>query len=202
MPAAAYAAVLFDLDGVLIDSYEVWFHLMNDAAESWSRPAISRDAFRAAWGQGVQADQETFFPDQSIGEIEAFYHERFLHHADHLKSDPDVPAVFARLAACRIPTALITNTPAPLATRLVEQAGGTPDIVVGGTDVANAKPAPDMVLLACERLGVTPERTLVVGDSDFDERAARAAGCAFAGVGIAGDLELAKVGDLLTHLAD
>jgi len=197
-----YAAVLFDLDGVLIESYQVWFHLLNDAARHWGRPLISPEAFHKAWGQGVQADREVFFPDQSVTEIEAFYHERFIRHADHMKADPDVPAVFAHLAARRIPTALITNTPAPLATQLVERAGGTPDIVVGGTDVENAKPAPDMVLLACERLGVAPARALVVGDSGFDARAARAAGCPFAGVGIAGDLELGTVGDLLTHLRD
>jgi HAD superfamily hydrolase (TIGR01509 family) len=197
-----YAAVLFDLDGVLIESYDVWFHLLNDAARHWRRPAISPEDFHAAWGQGVQADREVFFPDQSVTEIEAFYDERFLHHADHLKTDPDVPAVFADLAARRIPTALITNTPAPLATQLVERAGGTPDVVVGGTDVVNAKPAPDMVLLACERLGVAPAHALVVGDSEFDVRAARAAGCPFAGVGIPGDLALGTVGDLIAHLGD
>ncbi len=51
-------AVLFDLDGVLVDSYEVWFPLLNACARELGCPAIDRDRFRDAWGQGVQEDLE------------------------------------------------------------------------------------------------------------------------------------------------
>jgi len=55
-------AVLFDLDGVLVDSYEVWFHLMNAAAGELRYPAISRELFQTTWGQGVQADIKNYYP--------------------------------------------------------------------------------------------------------------------------------------------
>ena len=60
-----------------------------------------------------------------------------------------------------------------------------------------AKPAPDMVLRACGLLGVAPADALVVGDSDYDRRAAAAAGVRFAGLGIDGDVRLARLSDVI-----
>jgi len=107
-----------------------------------------------------------------------------------------VPGVFGHLGRRGLASAVITNTPNPLATELVARAGGTPELVVGGTDVPRAKPEPDMVLHAAERLGVDVSRALVVGDSTFDRDAARAAGSPFAGLGIAGDITLSRLGEL------
>jgi beta-phosphoglucomutase-like phosphatase (HAD superfamily) len=84
----------------------------------------------------------------------------------------------------------------------VARAGASPDALVGGTDVPRPKPAPDMVLLACERLGAPPARSWVVGDTAFDREAARAAGARFAGLGLEGDLTLSRLTDLLTGTGD
>lgn len=200
MIASDTTAVLFDLDGVLIDSYQVWFALLNGARAHWNYPAISAEGFHAAWGQGLLADREGFFPRQSLEELEAFYHAHFKDHLVHLQTAPEVPAVFSDLARCGLPSAVITNTPNPLARELVERAGGTPDLVVGGTDVPRAKPAPDMVFYAADRLGVDVTRALVVGDSAFDRDAARAAGCRFAGLGIEGDITLQRLDELRAFL--
>ncbi len=59
-----------------------------------------------------------------------------------------------------------------------------------------AKPAPDMVLEACARLSVAPAAAWVGGDTEFDRAAARAAGARFAGLGIGGDLTLARLAEL------
>jgi len=200
MAHAAVRAVLFDLDGVLIDSYEVWLRLMNAAAADLGYPEISREAFHGCWGQGMQADQEKFFPRHSISEVERYYDAHFADHLDHLRISPHVPAVFAGLHSRKIPSAVITNTPSALAGDLVARAGATPNSVVGGDDVAHAKPAPDMVLYACELLRVPVEAALVVGDSRYDRDAARAAGVAFAGLGIEGDISLGSLDELLDHI--
>ncbi len=194
-------AVLFDLDGVLVDSYEVWFHLMNQAADAFGRPAISRAIFHGCWGQGVAQDQARFYPDQDIPTIEAFFDAHFMEHASVLSVDPDTSRVFAELARQGIRTAVVTNTPNPLATAVVARTGAVPDTIVGGTDVPASKPAPDMVFEACRRLAVSPERAWMVGDSHYDRDAARAAGVRFVGVaGIEGDPTLESVGRLLDYV--
>jgi len=193
---AAPEAVLFDLDGVLIDSYRVWFALLNATARDLGYPEISPAVFRECWGQGSRRDRERFFPDHSLEDVERHYREHFLDHVAELEVAPGIPELFEGLRARGLGSAVITNTPRALAVRLVRRAHATPDTVVGGDEVANAKPAPDMVWLACERLGVDACRTLVVGDSSHDREAARAAGARFAGLGIEGDVSLATLGDL------
>jgi phosphoglycolate phosphatase/AHBA synthesis associated protein len=190
-------AVLFDLDGVLVDSYQVWFHLMNGAARELGYSSISPEVFRSCWGQGIEADVEKFFTRHSVAEMEAYYGDHFGDHLEHLGVVPEVPRVFETLRERSLRTAVITNTPAPVAWDMVNRAGGTPDLLVGGTDVPRPKPAPDMVLRACELLESPAGETLLVGDSRFDREAARAAGTLFAGLGIGGDVRLDRLVDVL-----
>lgn len=194
-------AVLFDLDGVLVDSYEVWLRLLAALARELGYPDVSREAFESGWGQGIEADVRRFFPRHTVPELERLYAERFEAHLGHLRVMDGVGEVFAALRLRGLPSAVITNTPASMARALVAHAGASPDILVGGTDVPRAKPAPDMVLVACERLGAAPSASWVVGDTAFDREAARAAGARFAGLGLPGDLTLARLTDLLPHLA-
>ena len=194
------AAILFDLDGVLVDSYEVWLHLLQALAREHGYPPVTREVFHAGWGQGIQADVDRFFPRHSVAELEELYATGFAAQLSHLRVMDAVGDVFAALRRRGLPSAVITNTPSSMARALVSHAGATPDIVVGGTDVERAKPAPDMVLLACERLGVAPGASWVVGDTAYDRDAARAAGARFAGLGIDGDVTLARLADLLPHL--
>jgi phosphoglycolate phosphatase/AHBA synthesis associated protein len=190
-------AVLFDLDGVLVDSYQVWFHLLNGAARDLGYPPISAEVFRSGWGQGIEADVEKFYSRHTIPEIESYYGDHFGDHLEHLGVVPEVPRVFETLRERSLPTAVITNTPAPVAWDMVKRAGGTPDLLVGGTDVPRPKPAPDMVLRASELLEIPVGETLVVGDSRYDREAAGAAGAVFAGLGIEGDVRLDRLIDVL-----
>ncbi len=201
MPRRSHKAVLFDLDGVLIDSYEVWFQLLNAASVEYRAAPISRETFHECWGQGIQADIQRFFRKQGVEELEVFYDNHFMDFAEQLSVNPDAGNVFASLEERGIPSAVITNTPAGLAGRILEYAALAPEALVGGTDVQEAKPAPDMVLRGCELLGVRPSEAVVVGDSDFDRVAARAAGVPFAGFGIEGDVELERLTDLIAYVA-
>jgi len=190
-------AVLFDLDGVLVDSYRVWYHLMNGAARELGYPLISPEAFHSCWGQGIEADVEKFFTRHSVAAMEVYYGDHFRDHLDHLGVVPEVARVFETLRARSQRTAVITNTPAPVAWDMVHRTGGSPDLLVGGTDVPRPKPAPDMVLRACELLEIPVGEALVVGDSRYDREAARAAGTLFAGLGIEGDVQLERLVDIL-----
>lgn len=188
--------MLFDLDGVLVDSYEVWFHLVRAAAAHFGAPEVTRASFAPGWGQGIASDLERWYPGRTVGEIEAFYTAHFLDHAEHLRVSPDAAPVIAALRAARLPTALVTNTPGPLARAILARAGLRVDAVVGGTDAPHPKPAPDIVLAAARRLAVAPGESVVVGDTVFDREAARAAGAGFVGLGIEGDPALGAAGSL------
>jgi AHBA synthesis associated protein len=193
-------AVLWDLDGVLVDSYEVWFHLLNHGARAFAAPPVSREAFAAGWGQGIERDVESFYPGRTVAEVEAFYHANFMAHAEHLRIDADAARVTARLRAAGLRQALITNTPGPLAAEILRHARLELDTVVGGTDVPAGKPAPDMVLEACRRLRVTPAEAAVVGDSRFDRDAAAAAAVHFVGLRIDGDARIERLSELEARL--
>jgi beta-phosphoglucomutase-like phosphatase (HAD superfamily) len=190
-------AILFDLDGVLIDSYAVWFHLLNQTARELGYGEISQELYRESWGQSTLADRDRFFPGHSVADVERFYLEHYFAHLEHLVVPGDVPEVFRRLREERIATAVVTNTQKTLATSIVERAGATPDVVVGGGDAPRGKPAPDSLLLASRLLEVGPEDAWMVGDTSFDQEAARDAGIWFVGVRIQGDARVEAVGQIL-----
>lgn len=199
--SVAPRAVLWDLDGVLVDSQEVWFALLGASARALGGREVTRAAFEAGWGQGIAADVERWFPERTIPELEAHYHAHFMDHATHLRVDPDAGRVVGELRRRGLGQALITNTPAPLARAILAHARLDLDAVVGGTDVPNAKPAPDMVVEACRRLGVAPADALVVGDSRFDRDAARAANVRFVGFRTEGDTRIERLGELLQAIS-
>ena len=191
-------AVLFDLDGVLLDSFEAWASLVDAAARHFGHPSVTREAFRAVYGQPTQSDVDHFFPDQTVESVEAYYEAHFAEHAGAAEVAPAAAAVLAALDERGVPTAVITNTPSALARQILEAASLAPGAVVGGSDVPKAKPAPDIVFRACEVLGVEPWDALVVGDSAYDKQAAAAAGAPFAGIGgIAGNYTLSDLHQVL-----
>lgn len=171
-------AVLFDLDGVLVDTYEVWAFLLDDVARRLGYPGIDRESYRASWGQGIEEDVARFYPRHTVEEIRRLYETCYDDHLERLRVMEGAEAALRVLGR---PKAVITNSPRELARRALRRARLDPyfQAVVGCDDVARSKPAPDMVFEACRRLGVAPVQALVVGDSRFDEAAARAAGAEF-----------------------
>lgn len=195
-------AVLFDLDGVLVDSREVWFQVMRAAAAHFGHPDISRGDFDDTFGQGVDADIRNFMPGTAYADLDRYYDEHFMDHAEHFRSDPGGPAVLRGLRAAGVATAVVTNTSTPLATDVLARVGLEPDTLIGSSDVKNAKPEPDMVLLGLERLGVAAGDAVMVGDSQYDRDSARAAGVHFLGYnGIEGDETLESLEELLERVS-
>jgi len=192
-------AVLFDLDGVLIDSRDAWYQLLCAAARELGHRPLSRAEFDASFGQGVEADAAQFFPGTAPATLLEYFDAHFLDQARHVLVNPDAAPVMNALGCRGISQAVVTNTATALARETLRGAGLEPDLVVGTSDAAE-KPEPDMLLLACERLGASPGRALMVGDSRFDREAAAAARIRFAGYGTAGDLEIESLTDLLRLL--
>jgi len=189
-------AILFDLDGVLVKSHEAWFRTVEEAGRRFRGRPITRDEFDPTFGQGTAADVGVFGLSCTPAELDAFYVEDFPRHLDTVWVNPDAADVLARLEARGIMRALVTNSVAPIARALLQH--GRLDIAVLATAdrVEHAKPAPDLVLLACRELGVPPADAALVGDSRYDREAARAAGAWFIGLGIDGDRRIERLGEL------
>ena len=189
-------AVLFDLDGVLIDSRDAWYHLLCAAAREFGHPVLERGEYDTSFGQGVEADGAQFFPGTSTQVLLGYFDAHFLDHARHVLVNPEAGPVMNALAYKGIATAVVTNTATALARETIRGAALEPDLIVGTTD-APEKPEPGMLRLACERLEVEPEQALMVGDSRFDRDAAAAAGVRFVGYGIEGELRVDSLTELL-----
>ncbi len=180
-------AVLFDLDGVLVNSCEAWFQLLNLATRHFCTPDIGRARFDQSWGQGIDADVREFFPGCAAQEVARFYEDHLLDFDTAMQVQPGARALLCRLRDADIHRGVVTNTPTPLARDVLAWAGliGLVDTTAGASAAAHCKPAPDLILQACQDLQVDPRLSLVVGDSRFDAEAAAAARAQFLGFRLA-----------------
>jgi phosphoglycolate phosphatase len=117
-------------------------------------------------------------------QINALALERYQHHylfinGQHSDVYPGVVEGLQRLQAAGLPMACLTNKPLAFAQALLEIKGldGFFSQVFGGDSFERKKPDPLPLLKTCEALGTLPAHTLMVGDSENDAHAARAAGC-------------------------
>jgi HAD superfamily hydrolase (TIGR01509 family) len=195
-------AVLFDLDGTLIDSRDYWYAVLCEAAVHFGEGAVDRRAFDASFGQASSADVVEFFPRTRVEDVDAFYNTALPRHVHLVRAASGTAELLRSLKAAAVATACVTNSPSPF-TRAVLGALellSLFDALACADEVAHPKPAPDLVHLAARRLGVPVEACVFVGDSQFDVAAGRAAGCRVVGLGVTADVaaqSMAHVGQLL-----
>ncbi|GGN39061.1 HAD-IA family hydrolase [Streptomyces fuscichromogenes] len=171
-------AIVFDLDGVLVDSF-----------------GVMRQAFTVAYREVVGPGEPPFaeyskhlgrfFPDiMRIMGLPPAMQEPFVREsyrlADQVRMFDGVPDLLHALRAGGFGLAVATGKSGPRARSLLDGLGVLElfDHVLGSDEVANAKPAPDIVLRAMELLGVGPDETMMIGDAVTDLASARAAGVA------------------------
>lgn len=175
------AAVVFDMDGVLIHSEEVW----DAVREAYVRERGGRyDAEVQRAMMGMSSTEWSRYLHETAGvpdapeEINAEVVRRMLEsYRDHLPLVPGAVDAVRRLAE-RYPLGLASSSNRELIDAVLEVAGLAPffRVTVSSEEVARGKPAPDVYLEAARRLGVAPERCAAVEDSHGGIRAAKAAG--------------------------
>ena len=176
-PLRRPSAILFDMDGVLVDSYEAWFHAVRGAAKGFGLPDVARERFASIWGQGIAADLRNLYPGRTHAEVEAAYEREMGAQAATIRVNPEARSTLLALRERGIPRALVTNTQVGLA-HAVLRAGGLDDVldsVQGMRAGVREKPHPDLLLAALDALGVRPADALMIGDSRYDEGGAAAA---------------------------
>lgn len=181
-------AVFFDLDGTLVDSVPDIANVVDLLMDELGLPRRGEARVRTWVGNGSDvllrralSDSMDAAADPALLE-QARPRYRRLYAANvclHSRLYPGVHEGLAELAARGLPLACVTNKPAELAGPLLERIGigAYFATLVGGECTPAAKPAPDALLLAAERLGLDVTRALMVGDSMNDVGAARNAGC-------------------------
>ncbi len=181
-------AVIFDMDGVLIDSEPLHHRATQAALGARGRSYTERDNrafFGATDSEMLRVLRILFDLPQSTAELVAAKTARLL---ELIRAEarplPGVPEVVRWLRESGLPLALATASRPPVIEAVLEAVGlaGAFAAVVSGDDVAHGKPAPDGFLLAARRLAVDPERCLVIEDSRNGVRAAKAAGMRVAAV--------------------
>ena len=197
--------ILFDMDGVLVDSFEVWVEVLAQTARELDCPAVTRAMIEKSWGQSMADDVELFYRGHTVEVVQDLYHRLFLENVERVQVIPGAKELVATLRDRGLKVAVVTNSPREIALAMMSSGRMEPDALVTGSDVERSKPAPDMLYGACERIGVTTDEVWMVGDTAYDGDAARAAGVPFVGFGVDGDARIDGRLDegllvLLTHL--
>src|SRR6185437_6340663 len=173
-------AVLFDLDGTLIDSIGLIVDAMHHAFEGFDG-TVPDDS---SWMQGIgtplykQLALYARSPEELDMLRERYRAYQFIHHDNAIKEYPGTTAVLENLHSRGIAMGIVTSKGDELARRGLELTGLAKylPVVIGADSVTKHKPEPEPVLLALERLGVTADEALMMGDSPHDVSSGNAAG--------------------------
>jgi len=174
-----YAAVLWDLDGTIVDTEPLWIAAETELAETHGRVWTMEDSLELV-GSDLLASGEHIRTrlglEMTAREVVDFLVTRVVDGlSQNISWRPGAIELIEALAAEGVPQALVTMSYADIAAPL---AAALPfGAVVTGDIVPRGKPFPDPYLMAAERLGVDPTHCMAIEDSPTGATSANAAGC-------------------------
>lgn len=176
-------AVLFDLDGTLIDTAPDFIRILNDLRAEHQLPPLPANIIRQQVSNGARAMVELGF---NIKEGENGFEplrQRFLDlYLEGLAVDtslfPGLESLLQKLEANNIPWGIVTNKPVRYTTPLLQQLGLSERcaIAICPDHVENRKPHPEPIFKACEFINARPDNTIYVGDHQRDIESGNNAG--------------------------
>jgi phosphoglycolate phosphatase len=184
-----FDAAIIDLDGTMVDTLGDFVVALNYMLDGLELREVTAEAVAPLIGKGsehlihsvLRHVREGLHADDALfDQAWRRYQQRYLAiNGRHAEVYPGVVDGLAALRARGIRLACLTNKPTAFALPLLAAKGldGYFDVVFGGDAFERKKPDPLPLLKTCAALGTLPARTLMVGDSSNDARAARAAGC-------------------------
>jgi phosphoglycolate phosphatase len=181
-------AILFDLDGTLIDSAPDIAAAVNDLLKEENLGPLSVEAVRRMIGNGVVKLVERAYAACGHALLGAALDERVKammpHYANHLTGLtvllPGALEVVSTYAMAEVKIAVVSNKPDAFTRTILEHYGFAPHLAAmqGQNAKLKTKPAPDMLFATIDQMGVAAADALFVGDSINDLGAAKAAGMA------------------------
>lgn len=184
---STYQAVLFDLDGTLVDSVPDIAAATNAMLTEMGREFLPIEQLRTFVGKGtavlikraLAVDINPPEPDANLfAQAQQIFNKHYhLHNGSQSQLYPNVVEGLHHLQAMGLKLAVVTNKPHEFTVPLLEKMGLASffSVVVSGDTCARKKPYPDQLYYACEQLGVPVKHSLFVGDSQNDTQAANAA---------------------------
>lgn len=186
--AAAFQAVLFDLDGTLLETVPDLAEAANRMLVALGRPALPVELIATFVGRGIgrlvervlAGSRDARLDPMAVKSAQALFEGFYAEESGRRSTPyPGVTTALARLHAAGVPMAVVTNK-ADAFTRPLLAATGLLSYfssVVSGDTLPWKKPDARPLLHACDALHVEPAQVLFVGDSIHDVEAARGAGC-------------------------
>ncbi|WP_407275213.1 HAD-IA family hydrolase [Halothiobacillus sp. DCM-1] len=179
-PSQPLRAVLFDLDGTLLDTAPDMAQALNRLRLECNRPPLPFALIRPQVSNGARGLLELGFnlrPGETGFEI---LRDRFLQlYRQDLASETrlfdELHGVLDQLEQRGLPWGIVTNKPGFLTRQLLHELGMAPAVVVSGDDLPRRKPFPDQLLHAAQRLQLPAAAIAYVGDHERDIEASRAA---------------------------
>ncbi|WP_367371904.1 HAD family hydrolase [Pseudomonas lini] len=175
-------AVLFDLDGTLVDTLPDITWCLNQVMLEHGCPAQTAQTVRGYIGGGVTAMIEQVATQFGIADTVAL-HQRYvaLYQNNLVQFSRPFSGVLALLEGCRqlkVPLAIVTNKTEEMALQVADALlpQNTFGTILGHRAGRALKPQPEVAWEAARRLSVDPQRCLFVGDTEIDLKTARAAG--------------------------
>lgn len=174
-------AVLFDLDGTLVDSLEDLTDAVNHIRGAFSHLPLTADAVRRKVGKGARHLTQQVLPDASDADVDRalglFLKYNRQHIADKSRLYPDVRELLLDLAARNIRMAVVSNKNEDLSSLILQtlEIHSLFEIICGGDTYPERKPSPLPLLNVADRMGIVPNECVMVGDSINDIQAGQQA---------------------------
>jgi beta-phosphoglucomutase len=193
-----FSAVIFDMDGVLIDAKDWHYEALNEALSIFGEFITREEHLEKFDGLPTKTKLRMLEEEGRISRrlfpiVEAVKQERTLRAAARL-CFPRIEhlIMLAELKRCGFGIGVATNSIRLTANAMLNFAGVVEflDVLVTNEDVKRAKPDPEIYLSACSKLGIQPKKVLVIEDNRYGVEAATLAGCSVLEVSSPSDLSL------------
>lgn len=174
-----YRTILFDLDGTLVDQFQVIYEAYAHAMKSMELPPVTYQQVRSAVGGSITVTFGKLVPAPLVDQAVALFREEFNRIWDRqVDVLPGVPELLQALRESGHQLAVLTNKDGDLARRVVDKAGLTPYFaaVFGTLDTPWRKPDPEFTQHALTQLDAVAGLTCLIGDSPYDVATATNAG--------------------------
>ena len=174
-------AVLFDLDGTLIDTAADFIRIIQEMCHSENREVVGADLIRTQVSEGARAMVKLVYPELDVEDpIFLAHRQRFLDiYGSDIAVDTDLFVgmypLLEDLEQRSIPWGIVTNKPRWLSEALLEALNLTQRcaVLVCPEDVQNTKPDPEPMYLAAKQINIKPNECIYVGDHPRDIDAGR-----------------------------